>query len=819
MSRTGHQEQDRASDTDDDFAPAQQVNTRRFYEKQKQGAAEEQPQDISKQTRAWSRRLIVDEEDEVDEDVGTSHIRYGSRGRARPRRLIMDEEDEDEDGGTSHIRYGLRGRAMKRKELSDNDDDNDYGNINDTTTASTSTSSRPNRQKAKQPRAENENENTTAMPHIPWSIFEDKDVELVIGDWEGDSDNGSDENNVSIGDESDSDSSDDGFWEDPRFASMPFGPAGSDTTPTHRHSESNNLGEMFGVGARFGIQYPNSRSQWNHCSPAGEANGTSTTTNTSRFQAKPRTAAKAHGRTPNNKADDDPDPDPADTENDEDEDDGADDGADDDMMGFGENTRVFMASGKTKKIKDVHPGDYLLGPDCRPRQVVDTTIGRSHLKQVRELSRNVAHLPDSYFGLVTFTCTPKQSLHLATAQMQGEHVGHNEKGKHYVVQFRRLKLVQGTKKVVGSSTTFKDSLPGAKLAADGFAQTRSKAEKLAYLWGTWVGDGSSASPEIAVKRKDTDQITRLKDICYELGLSASLYKQSEKEKDKGSLGGSVGIKGRLAKRHNYFMGFLRLMGQGTSGSKRVPRWLRKESISVREHFLAGLMDSDGCRSQPYEYQRLNESTPHAKDMAIQRVPYSVAYKEGWTNGVNTRQPTFTIKLLPCSATANILSLCAVTSKKMPAPTNFTRFRIEYRYSAFDLDLVTAIYNLHELPEVPPQNPDMAQTVINQLHWLTLVLIAKRYQIFGYMKGELSVQYGVQTKVCTSFFSGKAENAKLVRFMKDQVFHRLPIEWLQLLLRKTRKPDRHPVVALTLDPSTDGLFVLGNNAVVTSREQV
>ncbi|KAG9062132.1 hypothetical protein KI688_006464 [Linnemannia hyalina] len=56
--------------------------------------------------------------------------------------------------------------------------------------------------------------------------------------------------------------------------------------------------------------------------------------------------------------DDDLTTDPSDSENDD---------APSIDMGFGGNTQVFMADGTTKRIKNIQPGEYVLGPDRIPR--------------------------------------------------------------------------------------------------------------------------------------------------------------------------------------------------------------------------------------------------------------------------------------------------------------------------------------------------------------------------------------------------------------------------------------------------------------------
>jgi len=168
--------------------------------------------------------------------------------------------------------------------------------------------------------------------------------------------------------------------------------------------------------------------------------------------------------------------------------------------------------------------------------------------------QNVAHRPDDYFGLVTFTCTPKQVLHLPAAQHQNIYVSHDDRWDLHKVDFHRLKCVLGALIVVHSSKLFQDSLPNVRQMVDAFAHNRSKnviywnlfkdhhnlvsvtaqlqtyqltaaldfetgrlqyhalksgftedfgmPEKLAYIWGTWIGDGDSIQPKIAINRKD-----------------------------------------------------------------------------------------------------------------------------------------------------------------------------------------------------------------------------------------------------------------------------------------------------------------------------
>lgn len=334
-----------------------------------------------------------------------------------------------------------------------------------------------------------------------------------------------------------------------------------------------------------------------------------------------------------------------------------------------------MVNGTTKRIGKIRAGDQILGPDRTSRLVIGTQSGFSRMVQVRELTENVEHVPDEWLQLVTFTCTPQQSLRLITSQFQSDHVQETRSGKS--IGFRRLKRIKGTEIVVGSSSTFPGTAQGEAAALDftrhrdkrpiywtlpagkhhllskktkfdsyhltvpidfqnnrvdryceqaGFPRVVGRAEKVAYLFGTWVGDGCSIRPLIAIHQKDKSQIARLIHLSKQLGLSARLLDQTKRQKESGNQGGNVSITSGIKKRTNFFMNFLRLLKMGTPRSKYVPRWMRKESLSVREHFLAGLIDSDGSRrKQPRVFRTdVHGTTPHSLDKATEYRNYGGA---------------------------------------------------------------------------------------------------------------------------------------------------------------------------------------------------
>ncbi|KAF9956749.1 hypothetical protein BGZ70_009790 [Mortierella alpina] len=142
---------------------------------------------------------------------------------------------------------------------------------------------------------------------------------------------------------------------------------------------------------------------------------------------------------------------------------------------------------------------------------------------------------------------------------------------------------------------------------------------------------------------------------------------------------------------------------------------------------------------------------------------------------------------------------------------------EYRYGLFREDMVSAIHGLPDLSLVPPENPvDITHTLIQQLESSTLKLLAQRYRNFGLSHKEMNESLRVPLTTITAYFANKANNETLDNLLRDRIFEKLSLEEIRRLVLLTRKRSRHHVTSLTLDPNTDGLFVLGNNAVVASK---
>ncbi|KAF9386728.1 hypothetical protein CPC16_007396 [Podila verticillata] len=309
---------------------------------------------VEEQLAHWIRTRNMYEQEAKRKAADTPQNKDDDRARLR-RRLVKQEEEEEageeEDVGPStapRSRLNLRAR-QRRSLLYDNEDEDNDGDDDDDYQDSRS----------------HVGTSTTSSRSRRFERDEGDDV------WYSRS-------------YSDDDPRDNNYLEETEIG-------GTSSNTLTEASVSNQYVEMLGKGAKFGMPYlPH------------------------RVQKRPTLRPNKHL----SNSSDDPNDNDSDDDLRGDYDDGDDSSADSESsddddspdveLGFAMNTRVFMADGNTKRIKNIQPGDTVLEPDRLPRRVIGISAGRSHLVEVHELTAHINHLPHDYMGLITFSCSPGQ---------------------------------------------------------------------------------------------------------------------------------------------------------------------------------------------------------------------------------------------------------------------------------------------------------------------------------------------------------------------------------------------------------------------------
>ncbi|KAJ1848898.1 H(+)-transporting V1 sector ATPase subunit A [Coemansia sp. RSA 2708] len=293
---------------------------------------------------------------------------------------------------------------------------------------------------------------------------------------------------------------------------------------------------------------------------------------------------------------------------------------------FAKGTEVMMADGTDKNIEDIVVNDDVMGKDGLPRKVV--ALPRGH-----EIMYRVDLAGTSFTCNATHLLVVKTPQHIAIAS-------HAHEGKqHTSVTYFQLKTVHifdedtGSMRNVELVELLTESFPhdaqgGAehahRLAAE-FASTvsmtdidwtveardvellhahvRKATQQMigpvlfedpvlerrfpdaaagAYLLGLWAGDDCHDEMAFSIGAKGDELVDRVRDYSKALNMDAAVT------------GDLIALHARDSNTGNVVWSAIKDTGvRQDDGTKAVPSFLARESIPVREHFLAGLIDADG----------------------------------------------------------------------------------------------------------------------------------------------------------------------------------------------------------------------------------
>jgi superfamily II DNA or RNA helicase len=267
-------------------------------------------------------------------------------------------------------------------------------------------------------------------------------------------------------------------------------------------------------------------------------------------------------------------------------------------------TRVMLVDGTCCSVENLQVGDYLMGPDSKPRKVLSLARGKDELFTV--VQRN----GDSY------ACNGDHVLALQRFRMHGN--------------FSYGKRSYGIESV---TMTVYDYLKLAKTSRVNFRGYKAGVEfrprKLPldpYMLGLWLGDGSLASP--AITSGDLEVVNFLRVFSEINGLSV------REEKGQGC---STWHLVRRCGTHidgakNPLVGRLKRLGL-FGLRKRIPRQYKVNGRAARLKLLAGLIDSDGYLKRCGQYEITSIFKELAEDICW------LARSLGYASSIRSRKTT------------------------------------------------------------------------------------------------------------------------------------------------------------------------------------
>jgi superfamily II DNA or RNA helicase len=224
--------------------------------------------------------------------------------------------------------------------------------------------------------------------------------------------------------------------------------------------------------------------------------------------------------------------------------------------------RVIMYSGHLKKVEDIKIGDVLMGPDSKPRKVLNTCVGYGDIYEIvptygKKFSVNGEHILHLKVGR-----NPRSKIHKKHMEAGAIHT--------YTVE-EYLKLSNGMKKHL--------RLWRPKII--NFKERKVKYDP--YYIGLWIGDGTKLNTSIT-NNNEVEVINYPK--CFAKRNELSLNRPKS-----GNRCPTFSLVTKGNKKNN-----LRIYLQKfcvKDNEKYIPQNLILNSEKIRLELLAGLIDSDG----------------------------------------------------------------------------------------------------------------------------------------------------------------------------------------------------------------------------------
>lgn len=240
---------------------------------------------------------------------------------------------------------------------------------------------------------------------------------------------------------------------------------------------------------------------------------------------------------------------------------------------LGLGTKVIMYDGSIKRVEDIKVGDILMGDDSTPRNVLSVNSGQEMMYNIVQNKGITYRVNESH--ILSVMASRNQAL-----------------SKHGdIIDIPLREYLAKTKK-------FQNNWKGY-IAPIEFPEKPITIPP--YLLGIWLGDGTSAKPEITCPDKEIYQY--LKEYCNQNGYRLKEYRPQNKCC-------SFCIVSKDMKSKNFVS---ELRNINVLNNKHIPDNYLVNSRENRLELLAGLLDTDGH----YDGAGCYEITQKSKNLATQ----------------------------------------------------------------------------------------------------------------------------------------------------------------------------------------------------------
>jgi intein/homing endonuclease len=238
---------------------------------------------------------------------------------------------------------------------------------------------------------------------------------------------------------------------------------------------------------------------------------------------------------------------------------------------------ILMYDGTIKKVENIKVGDLLMGPDSKPRTVLQLAGGREEMVRITPTKGD------------SFVVNVNHILHLTPS-------GTNAAGLRHPVNIKFSDYVKDTECLQGR----------LKLTRTGVDFSNNKELPIdPYILGSWLGDGTSRSPQIT--SMDKEILDYWESYAKSINLDISIIATSGKAMTIGVTSGRKGVKGS-----NSLLNSLQELE--LLQNKHIPLLYKTTSREARLALLAGILDTDGSLDTSNNFDYISKSNELATDV-------------------------------------------------------------------------------------------------------------------------------------------------------------------------------------------------------------
>jgi len=253
-------------------------------------------------------------------------------------------------------------------------------------------------------------------------------------------------------------------------------------------------------------------------------------------------------------------------------------------------TLVLKYDGNSIKVEEVTTKTVLMGPDSKPRKVLEVHSGKDEMYRITPFT-----------GANPFTVNQNHILTLKRAATKKK------------LEKRNGEVVNVTvKEYVNSSRSFKKNYKLYRSNIIEFNKDKKSTLDIPpYILGLLIGDGSLSKQRIELTTADNPIVSEFTSYVLDLGHSVGLHNKA-KTKAIGLYVNKNGLSHNILQQKLESIG---LLGK-KSGDKFIPKNYQTSSKENRLELLAGLIDTDGYRDVNGSYEYSTKSLQLSEDVAF-----------------------------------------------------------------------------------------------------------------------------------------------------------------------------------------------------------